>query len=116
VSAFRNSLGLRAALLSLLIFVGIVALWQIAAQPTAGSGAAVDPEYAKLVGAAAATGAKSTMPTPADIGAAIFKHLSDPFYVRGSNDKASASSLPIRWAACCWASAWRRWPRCRSAS
>jgi len=31
----RASLGLRAALLSLLIFAAIVALWQIAAQPAA---------------------------------------------------------------------------------
>ena len=49
--ALKNSLGLRAALLSLLIFAGIVVLWQIATQPTAGTGPAVDPEYAKLVGA-----------------------------------------------------------------
>jgi nitrate/nitrite transport system permease protein len=93
MAPFRNSLGLRSALLSLLIFAGIVAFWQIATQPTAGTGAAVDPEYAKLVGAAAATGSKSAMPTPADIGATIFKHLSDPFYVRGSNDKGIGVQL-----------------------
>src|SRR5260370_9623635 len=87
MAAFRNSLGLRSALLSLLIFAGIVVFWQIATQPTAGTGAAVDPEYAKLVGAAAASGSKSAMPTPADIGATIFKHLRDPFFVRGRNDK-----------------------------
>jgi nitrate/nitrite transport system permease protein len=62
VATLKSSLGLRAALLSLLIFAAIVGLWQIATQPTAGSGPAVDPEYAKLVGAAAATGAKSAMP------------------------------------------------------
>ena len=91
--ALKNSLGLRAALLSLLIFAGIVVLWQIATQPTAGTGPAVDPEYAKLVGAAAATGTKSAMPTPADIGATIWKHLRDPFYVRGSNDKGIGIQL-----------------------
>jgi nitrate/nitrite transport system permease protein len=53
----------------------------------------MDPEYAKLVGAAAATGAKSAMPTPADIGATIWKHLTDPFYVRGSNDKGIGIQL-----------------------
>ena len=52
----KNSLGLRAGLLSLLIFAGIVGIWQIATLPTAGSGPVMDPEYAKLVGAAAATG------------------------------------------------------------
>ena len=91
--SLKNSLGLRAALLSLLIFAGIVVLWQIATQPTMGTGPAVDPEYAKLVGAAAATGTKSAMPTPADIGATIWKHLSDPFYVRGSNDKGIGIQL-----------------------
>ena len=60
----RASLGLRAALLSLLIFGAIVLIWQVAAQPPAGTGAMVDPEYAKLVGQAAATGQKSAMPTP----------------------------------------------------
>ena len=94
VTAFKNSLGLRAALLSLLIFAAIVGLWQLATQPVAGSGAAgVDPEYAKLLGTAAATGAKSAMPTPADIGATLWKHLLDPFYVRGSNDKGIGIQL-----------------------
>ena len=93
MTAFKNSLGLRAGLLSLLIFVSIVVLWQIATMPVAGSGAVVDPEYAKLVGNAAATGTKSTMPTPADIGATIWKHVLDPFYVRGSNDKGIGVQL-----------------------
>ena len=53
----------------------------------------MDPEYAKLVGAAAATGTKSSMPTPADIGATIWKHLVDPFYIRGSNDKGIGIQL-----------------------
>jgi len=89
----RASLGLRAAMLSLLIFAAIVLIWQVAAQPAASTGAAVDPEYAKLVGAAAATGQKSAMPTPADIGATIWKQLEDPFYVRGSNDKGIGIQL-----------------------
>ena len=93
MATLKNSLGLRAALLSLLIFVGIVAIWQVATMPMAASGPAMDPEYAKLVGAAAATGAKSAMPTPADIGATIWKHLTDPFYVRGSNDKGIGIQL-----------------------
>jgi nitrate/nitrite transport system permease protein len=71
VPSSKGSLGLRAALLSLLIFAGIVAIWQVATMPAAGSGAAMDPEYAKLGGAAAASGSKSAMPTPADIGATI---------------------------------------------
>ena len=54
--ALKTSLGLRAALLSLLIFAVIVGLWQVATLPTAASGPAMDPEYAKLMGAAAAAG------------------------------------------------------------
>jgi nitrate/nitrite transport system permease protein len=86
-------LGLRAAMLSLLIFAAIVLIWQVAAQPTAGTGATVDPEYAKLVGQAAATGQKSAMPTPADIAVTLWKQLRDPFYVRGSNDKGIGIQL-----------------------
>jgi nitrate/nitrite transport system permease protein len=89
----KTPLGLRAAMLSLLIFGAIVLIWQVAAQPTAGTGAAVDPEYAKLVGAAAATGQKSAMPTPADIAVTFWKQLKDPFYVRGSNDKGIGIQL-----------------------
>ena len=93
MTAFKNSLSLRAGLLSLLIFMAIVGIWQIATMPMASTGPAMDPEYAKLVGAAAATGAKSSMPTPADIGATIWHHLLDPFYIRGSNDKGIGIQL-----------------------
>ena len=88
-----RSLPMRAALLSLLILAGILGIWQAATQPVAGTGVTVDPEYAKLVGNAAATGNKSAMPTPADIGATLWKHLQDPFYVRGSNDKGIGIQL-----------------------
>jgi nitrate/nitrite transport system permease protein len=93
MAPLRSSLGLRAALLSLFIFGAIVLIWQVAAQPPAPSGAAVDPEYAKLVGSAAATGNKSTMPTPYVIAEAMWKQLRDPFYVRGSNDKGIGIQL-----------------------
>src|SRR5712664_2976539 len=93
MATLKTSLALRAALLSLLIFAALVAVWQLATQPVVGAAVNVDPEYAKLVGAAAATGAKSSVPTPADIGGALWKHLSDPFYVRGSNDKGIGIQL-----------------------
>ena len=89
----QRSLGLRAGLLSLLIFAVFVGIWQVATQPTAASGPVMDPEYAKLVGAAAATGQKSAMPTPADIAVTIWKQLQDPFYIRGSNDKGIGIQL-----------------------
>lgn len=93
MATLKNSLGLRASLLSLLILAAIIGLWQIATMPTAASGPAVDPEYAKLVGNAAATGTKSALPTPAEIAATIWGHLTDPFYVRGSNDKGIGIQL-----------------------
>ena len=87
------SLRIRAAVLSVAIFAVLVLIWQMAAQPPANAGPPVDPEYAKLVGKAAATGGKSAMPTPAEIGANIYRQLSDPFYVRGSNDKGIGIQL-----------------------
>ena len=77
---------LASALLSILIFGLFLAVWQGATQVRSGETAA-DSEYAKMVGAAAASGQKSAMPTPKDVGAKIVEHLRDPFYVRGTNDQ-----------------------------
>ena len=52
----------------------------------------MDPQYAKLMGAAAAQG-KSAMPTPADVGAKIWQHMQNPFYDRGTNDKGLGIQL-----------------------
>jgi len=52
----------------------------------------MDPEYAKLVGAAASQG-KSAMPGPGEVGAKIWEHLKNPFYDRGSNDKGLGIQL-----------------------
>jgi nitrate/nitrite transport system permease protein len=82
----------RAPALSLLIFLLFVALWHAATLPTAGE-RTVDAEYAKLVGAAAATGQKTAFPTPADVGAKIGGHLKEPFYDRGPNDKGIGIQL-----------------------
>jgi nitrate/nitrite transport system permease protein len=85
------TIGLRAALVSLLLFGLFIGAWHLA---TLGSGPAVkmDPEYAKLVGATASQG-KSAMPGPAEVGAKIWEHLKDPFYDRGSNDKGLGIQL-----------------------
>jgi len=76
---------LRSSVLSLLILVLLIAVWQIATQ---GSGPvqAMDPEYARLMGITATHG-KSAIPGPLDIGAKLAEHLSHPFYDRGPNDK-----------------------------
>jgi nitrate/nitrite transport system permease protein len=84
-------LGVRATVLSLLLFGLLIGVWHLA---TAGSGTTVsmDPEYAKLVGATASQG-KSAMPGPAEVGAKIWEHLKNPFYDRGSNDKGLGIQL-----------------------
>ncbi len=86
-----TSLRLRAALVSLLILVAFLGAWQLA---VGGIGAtqAMDPEYAKLMGATATTG-KSAMPGPLDVGRTIWGHLRDPFYDRGANDKGLGIQL-----------------------
>jgi nitrate/nitrite transport system permease protein len=76
----------RAPLLSLLVLLLTIGVWHALTLPKIAS-QTVNAEYAALVGAAAATGQKSTFPTPADFGAKIWQHLNEPFYDRGSNDK-----------------------------
>ncbi len=80
-----GSMRARSAILSVAILLGFVLAWHFATLPSAGT-QAVDPEYAKLLGAAAAQGQKSAFPTPAEVGAALWRHVSDPFYIRGTND------------------------------
>jgi nitrate/nitrite transport system permease protein len=83
VGTFKNE-GWRAALLSVVIFGVFLLSWHIATLPKEAAVAA-DSEYAKLMGAGAA---KSTgLPTPAQIGEAIWKNVSNPFYDNGPNDK-----------------------------
>jgi nitrate/nitrite transport system permease protein len=78
-----------APLLSALFFALFVGVWYLATSTTAApvAGPAVDPEYAALLGAEAATGGQSAMPGPAEVAAKIWEHVTDPFYDRGTNDK-----------------------------
>jgi nitrate/nitrite transport system permease protein len=89
-----KSLGLKAGLLSAILFCVFVLAWQIATTGARGGGlpAGMDPEYAKLMGLQVTQG-KSAMPTPLDVGAQIWKHLADPFYDRGTNDKGIGIQL-----------------------
>ncbi|MDO6388141.1 nitrate ABC transporter permease [Uliginosibacterium sp. 31-12] len=75
-----------APLLSLLILLLTLAAWHLATRPKEAA-VIVDPEYAALVGGAAATGSKSAFPGPGEVGAKIWSHLKDPFYDKGTNDK-----------------------------
>jgi nitrate/nitrite transport system permease protein len=83
---------LMAGLLSALLLAAGVGAWHLATLPKVAT-AAVDSEYAKLVGTQAASGAKSAFPTPADLGRQLLQHLRDPFYDRGPNDKGIGVQL-----------------------
>jgi nitrate/nitrite transport system permease protein len=80
----KRTIDVRATVVSLLILAVFLIAWHAAVSGSSG-GQKMDPEYAKLMGLTATQG-KSAMPGPLDVGAAIWKHLKDPFYVRGSND------------------------------
>ena len=86
-----SNLTLRASVLSFVIFALFIAAWHIATRQT-GTVAAMDPEYAKLMGLTATTG-KSAMPGPFDVAAKIWEHLKNPFYDRGPNDKGLGIQL-----------------------
>ncbi len=87
----RVALGLRAGFLSLALLAAMLLIWQIAVGGTAKT-QPMDPEYAALMGATATTG-RSAMPGPLDVGATIVKHLKDPFYDHGPNDKGLGIQL-----------------------
>src|SRR5919201_2243440 len=86
-----RSLTLRAAFVSILIFLAFIGAWHLA---TRGTGAVqqMDPEYAKLMGLTATQG-KSAMPGPLDVGAKLWEHLKRPFYDNGPNDKGLGIQL-----------------------
>lgn len=107
-------LGLRAAVLSLLLFGLFVGAWHLATSGT-GTTVSMDPEYAKLVGATASQG-KSAMPGPAEVGAKIWENLKNPFYDRGSNDKGLGIQLAFSIARVGWDTSSRSRSRCRSDS
>jgi len=101
-----RSLGFKATLLSLLLLALLLGVWHLAtlgSTPVAAPAPALTPEqteYAKLMGkdpaalaGAAAAPAKSGFPTLAQMGAVIVRHLSQPFYDNGPNDKGVGLQL-----------------------
>ena len=81
----RLSLKFRAAVLSFMLLVGLLLVWQLATSASAPK-QKLDPEYAKLMGLAATQG-KSAIPSPLDVGASLVAELRNPFYDNGPNDK-----------------------------
>jgi nitrate/nitrite transport system permease protein len=85
-------LGIKAAIVSLLLLVVVLLTWHTATLPRTTSAAtsmtAAEAEYAKLMGKNAESGTRTTgFPTPAQMGETVWKNLSDPFYDNGPNDK-----------------------------
>ena len=108
----KVSLGVRAAMLSLLLLGLILGVWHLATLPSASASAAAAAmaapaltaeqiEYARLMGkdpTAAAAGEatpsqKAGFPTLSQMGVVMAKHLSSPFYDNGPNDKGVGLQL-----------------------
>jgi nitrate/nitrite transport system permease protein len=81
-----------APLLSIVILLALLGLWHAGTRPQEAR-QVVNDDYAKLVGAAAASGQKSALPTPADVGRKLWEHFNDPFYDKGPNDKGIGIQL-----------------------
>ena len=87
----RLPVAARAAVLSALLLVALIAMWYVATLP-AGSATAGNDEYARLMGQA--SGQRSGgFPTPMQMGETIVAHLADPFHDNGPNDKGIAIQL-----------------------
>lgn len=85
------SLGVRARVVSAVLLGLFLLAWQLGVSG-GGTAAKMDPEYAKLMGAAATQG-KSSMPGPLEVGAKLWQLVSDPFYDKGPNDKGIGIQL-----------------------
>jgi nitrate/nitrite transport system permease protein len=81
-----------APLLSLAILLVFLGLWHAGTRSETGKQVVTD-EYAKLVGGAAASGQKSALPGPGEVGRKLWDHLNDPFYDKGPNDKGIGIQL-----------------------
>ena len=91
MNGMTPSLRVRAAIISVAMFLAFIAVWHIATRDSRAVGA-MSPEYARLMGATATQG-KSAMPGPADVGAKLWEHLKRPFYDNGPNDKGLGIQL-----------------------
>jgi len=100
-----SSLRARAAMLSVLLLMMLLCVWHLATlspkpvpvAPVA-TMTAEQIEYAKLMGkdptaGAAPAPAKSGFPTLAQMGTVVVRHLSNPFYDNGPNDKGIVLQL-----------------------
>lgn len=81
----------KAAVLSLAMLVAFLIGWQLWVETQKGPSVDMDPEYAELMGIQAKGG--SAMPGPIEVAQLIGKHIADPFYDKGPNDKGIGIQL-----------------------
>ena len=88
---------LQATALSLVLLFVFLGIWHLSTlQPTVGSAAAMTAEqieYAKMLGKDPGVKKSDGFPTLAQMAQTATKHLSDPFYDNGPNDKGIAIQL-----------------------
>lgn len=83
-----QSINARAAVLSIVIFILLTAVWEFANQaPVAKK---PQTEYELLLGGSEP---QARVPNPSDIGKLAYEELSDPFYDKGPNDKGIGLQL-----------------------
>ena len=83
-----SNLNVRAALLSLVILIVTLLIWELGNQPPKAKEALT--EYELLMGGA---DQEARVPNPTEIGALAIEELSDPFYDKGPNDKGIGLQL-----------------------
>ena len=94
-----KSLNLKAALVSVLLLLAFLAIWQVATQSAAGPGgstaglSAEQIEYQKMMGKDPGSTKTTGFPTLGQMGATMAQQLSNPFYDNGPNDKGIAIQL-----------------------
>jgi nitrate/nitrite transport system permease protein len=89
-----KSINMKAALVSLLIFITFLGIWYTAtlqsgsAAVASTSGMSAEQiEYLKMMGKDPGTSKTNGFPTLGQMGSTIWKHASDPMYDNGPNDK-----------------------------
>ena len=87
-----KSLNFKATLVSVLLLFVFLGVWQVATAPlqkvsTSPALSAERAEYLKMLGKDPETQKETGFPTPSQMGQTAWKHLSNPVYDNGPNDK-----------------------------
>jgi len=93
-----TALNLRAALVSFLLLCVFLGAWQLGSHTATGTAAssamsAEEIEYAKMMGKDPGATKATGFPPPLEVARTSWKHLSDPFYDKGPNDKGIGIQL-----------------------